>query len=54
LEIASMGDDRALTAADIRAYRDVSITALDGPGPDPKSVPSLMQEFAEKGKDAAG
>ena len=48
--------DRALTAADIRAYRDVGVTGArcGGPGPDPKSVLSLMREFAEKVQHAAG
>ena len=56
MEITSMVVDRALTAADIRAYRDVGVTGArcGGPGPDPKSVLSLMREFAERVQGAAG
>jgi probable F420-dependent oxidoreductase len=56
LEITSMVDDRVLSATDIRSYRDIGVTGLYvvAPGPDPKSVLSLMQEFARKVQDAVG
>src|SRR5262245_6459437 len=56
LEITSMVDNRTLSAADIRAYRNIGVTGLYvvAPGPDPKSVLSLMREFAKKVQDAIG
>jgi probable F420-dependent oxidoreductase len=56
LEITSMVDNRALSAADIQAYRDIGVTGLyvAAPGPDPKSVISLMRDFAKKVQDAVG
>jgi alkanesulfonate monooxygenase SsuD/methylene tetrahydromethanopterin reductase-like flavin-dependent oxidoreductase (luciferase family) len=54
LEITSMVDNRALSATEVRAYRDIGVTGLYvvAPGPDPKSVLSLMREFAKKVQDA--
>jgi probable F420-dependent oxidoreductase len=56
LEITSMVDNRALSATDIRTYRDIGVTGLYvvAPGPEPKSALSLMQEFARKMQDAVG
>ncbi len=56
LEITAMVDGRALSAADIRAYRDLGVQGLYGvaPGPDVQAVCSLMREFAAKVRDAAG
>jgi probable F420-dependent oxidoreductase len=52
LEITSMVDNRALSATDIRTYRDIGVTGLYVVAP--KSVLSLMQEFASKVHDAVG
>src|SRR5262249_4055686 len=54
--ITSMVENRALSAADIQAYRDLGVTGLYvvTPGPDPKSVLALMREFAQKVQDAVG
>jgi probable F420-dependent oxidoreductase len=56
LEITSMVDNRVLTPADIRAYRDLGVHGLYvvAPGPDPNSVLAVMREFAAKVRDAAG
>jgi probable F420-dependent oxidoreductase len=56
LEITSMVDNRVLSPADIRAYRDVGVHGLYGvaPGPDPASVLTVMREFAKKVQDAVG
>ena len=56
LEITSMVENRALSAADIRAYRDLGVTGLYvvAPGPDPKRVLSLMRGFTNKVQDAVG
>src|SRR5215831_5439058 len=47
LEITSMVDNRALSPADIRAYRDVGVQGLYvvAPGPDLASVLTVMREF---------
>jgi probable F420-dependent oxidoreductase len=56
LEITSMVDTRVLSAADIRAYRDLGVQGLYvvGPGPDPKSVLTVMRDFVKKVQDAVG
>src|SRR5262249_33556175 len=56
LAITSMVENRALSATDIEAYRDLGVTGLYvvAPGPDPKSVLALMREFATKVQDAGG
>ncbi len=56
LEITSMVDIRALSAADIRAYRDMGMHGLYvvTPGSDLESVCTLMREFAVKMQDATG
>jgi probable F420-dependent oxidoreductase len=56
LEITSMVDNRALSLADIRAYRDLGVQGLYvvAPGPDPESVLTVMREFAAKVQDAVG
>lgn len=56
VEITSMVDNRVLSPADIRAYRDLGVHGLYvvAPGPDPKSVLSVMREFAAKVQDAVG
>src|SRR5713226_5595797 len=48
LEITAMVDMRALSPADIRAYRDLGVHGLYvvAPGPDPASVLTVMREFA--------
>ena len=54
LEITSMVDTRVVSAADIRAYRDLGVTGLYvvAPGPDPQSVVKVMREFVDKVKNA--
>ena len=56
LEITSMVDNRALSPADIRAYRDLGVQGLYAvaPGPDPASVLTVMRDFAKKVQDAVG
>ena len=56
LEITSMVDTRVLSAADIRAYRDLGVAGLYvvAPGPDPKSVLTVMRAFVQKVQDAVG
>jgi probable F420-dependent oxidoreductase len=56
LEITSMVDTRVLSAADIRAYRGLGVAGLYvvAPGPDPKSVLTVMRAFAQKVQDAVG
>lgn len=56
LEITSMVDTRVLSAAAIRAYRDLGVTGLYAvaPGPDPRSVLKVMREFAAQVQDAVG
>jgi probable F420-dependent oxidoreductase len=56
LEITSMVDTRVLSAADIRAYRDMGVHGLYvvAPGPDPAAVCTAMREFAAKVQDATG
>ena len=51
-----MVDDRLLSASEIRGYRDFGVTGryVAAPGPDPKSVLSLMRDFAKKVQDAVG
>jgi probable F420-dependent oxidoreductase len=55
LEITAMVDNRALSAADIRAYRDIGVHGLYvvAPGPEAEAVCTLMREFAAKVQDAA-
>jgi alkanesulfonate monooxygenase SsuD/methylene tetrahydromethanopterin reductase-like flavin-dependent oxidoreductase (luciferase family) len=56
LEITSMVDGRALSATDIRAYRDLGVHGLYvvAPGPSVESVLSTMRDFAAKVRDAVG
>jgi probable F420-dependent oxidoreductase len=56
LEITSMVDNRVVSPADIRAYRDLGVQGLYvvGPGPDVESVLKVMREFATKVQDAVG
>lgn len=56
LEITAMVDNRVLTPADIRAYRDLGVHGLYvvAPGPDPNGVLTVMREFAAKMQDIAG
>ena len=56
LEITSEVENRALSARDIRAYRDNGVKGLYVmvPAPDPKSVQSPMRDFANKVQDAVG
>jgi probable F420-dependent oxidoreductase len=54
LEITSMVDTRALSAADIRTYRDMGVHGLYvvAPGPEAESVCAVMREFVAKVQDA--
>ncbi|MBI3245115.1 MAG: TIGR03619 family F420-dependent LLM class oxidoreductase [Deltaproteobacteria bacterium] len=54
LEITSMVDSRRLSAADIRAYRDMGVTGLYvvAPGPDPQTVLKILRNFPKKVQDA--
>jgi probable F420-dependent oxidoreductase len=56
LEITSMVDNRVLSSADIRAYRDLGVQGLYAvaPGPELASVLTVMRDFAKKVKDAVG
>jgi probable F420-dependent oxidoreductase len=56
LEITSMVDTRTLSPADIRAYRDLGVHGLYvvAPGPDPKSMQTVMRDFVKKVQDAVG
>ncbi|MBI3300697.1 MAG: TIGR03619 family F420-dependent LLM class oxidoreductase [Deltaproteobacteria bacterium] len=56
LEITAMVDNRTLSPADIRAYRDIGVQGLYAvaPGPSPETVLTVMREFAAKVRDAVG
>jgi probable F420-dependent oxidoreductase len=56
IEITAMVDTRVVSAADIRAYRDLGVTGLYvvAPGPAPTSVTTTMREFADKVTHAVG
>ncbi|MCS6926189.1 MAG: TIGR03619 family F420-dependent LLM class oxidoreductase [Candidatus Binatia bacterium] len=56
LEITAMVENRVLTPADIRTYRDLGVHGLYAvaPGPDPKTVLTVMREFAAKVRDVTG
>ncbi len=56
VEITSMVDSRMLSAADIRAYRDLGVTGLYAvaPGPQVASVLKVLRDFPKKVQDAVG
>ena len=56
LEITAMVDSADLSAADLRAYRDLGVHGLYAvaPGPDLGAVLTVMREFAAKVRDAVG
>ncbi|HXG19699.1 MAG TPA: TIGR03619 family F420-dependent LLM class oxidoreductase [Methylomirabilota bacterium] len=55
LEITAMVDSRLLSAADIRAYRDLGVSGLYAvaPGPEVQTVLKVLRDFPKKVQDAA-